>query len=272
MLQLGTLLIGYRIDATDGAIGTLNDLLFDDANWGVRWLRIESGGFFPGQSIVVPPSMVARVDHAKHRIVLSLTKEQFAVSPASQTHLPVSRQNEATLHDYDCWNQMWVAGGFGGGAMASPLSSPPIFGEAALQIDEPADFEPIVADPHLRSVAAMIDYSVLATNGALGQVKDLVVDDHGWFIPCLVIGTDEDRPQVVISSSTVSTIDFGGREIRVALTQSEIRDCPNWEPAVTVDTGYDDQLVHPVMPAQILAVNECTSGALAATSSDAGAE
>lgn len=34
---------GYDLQASDGTLGTVSDLSFDDASWTVRWLVVETG-------------------------------------------------------------------------------------------------------------------------------------------------------------------------------------------------------------------------------------
>ena len=37
---------GYQVNATDGDIGTVANFFFDDKDWTVRYLVVETGGFF----------------------------------------------------------------------------------------------------------------------------------------------------------------------------------------------------------------------------------
>jgi len=38
---------GYRLDAIDGDIGRCRDFLFDDAQWAVRYMVADTGGWLP---------------------------------------------------------------------------------------------------------------------------------------------------------------------------------------------------------------------------------
>jgi hypothetical protein len=40
-------LIGYGMRATDGSIGQINDFLFDDEAWTIRWAVIDTGSWVP---------------------------------------------------------------------------------------------------------------------------------------------------------------------------------------------------------------------------------
>lgn len=36
---------GYSLAASDGHIGTVNDILFDDAKWQIRWMIVDRDGW-----------------------------------------------------------------------------------------------------------------------------------------------------------------------------------------------------------------------------------
>ena len=40
---------GYAIRATDGVIGRVDDFYFDDEDWGVRYLVVDTGGWLSGR-------------------------------------------------------------------------------------------------------------------------------------------------------------------------------------------------------------------------------
>jgi len=37
---------GYGLRATDGTLGSVHDLLFDDAHWTARWLVVDTAWLF----------------------------------------------------------------------------------------------------------------------------------------------------------------------------------------------------------------------------------
>jgi hypothetical protein len=91
MLRHESEINGYAIHATDGLIGTVNDFLFDDATWLVRWLVIDTGNWLPGRKILLPPSALAHVNHMGHQFAVRLTKQQIKECPEIEADRPVSR-------------------------------------------------------------------------------------------------------------------------------------------------------------------------------------
>jgi hypothetical protein len=61
MLQVGSALQGYAIEASDGRIGTVSDFLFDDRTWKVRWLVVDTGTWLTGRKALVHPYRTSRL-------------------------------------------------------------------------------------------------------------------------------------------------------------------------------------------------------------------
>jgi hypothetical protein len=64
----------YAIHASDGAVGTVTDLLFNDATWLVRWLVVDTGNWLSGRKVLLPPSALAHVNYIGHQFSVRLTK------------------------------------------------------------------------------------------------------------------------------------------------------------------------------------------------------
>ncbi len=62
--------IGLRIEASDGEIGKISDIYFDDRSWAVRYLVIETGGWFAGRNVLISPLSVSRIDWDHHTIAI----------------------------------------------------------------------------------------------------------------------------------------------------------------------------------------------------------
>jgi hypothetical protein len=95
MLKNANHLKGLVIRATDGEIGTVDQLYFDDETWAIRYLMIETGGWLGGRRVLISPISVVHTDWQAKRLDVALTKKQVENSPDIDTHKPVSRQHEA---------------------------------------------------------------------------------------------------------------------------------------------------------------------------------
>jgi hypothetical protein len=98
--------IGYQIQATDGEIGHLEHFLFDDANWDIRYLIVDTKNWWPGQRVLMSPHAVREIRWADHHILLNVTRDQVKTSPPWTPIgiLEERRQGyEKELHEHYGW-------------------------------------------------------------------------------------------------------------------------------------------------------------------------
>jgi hypothetical protein len=100
MLQNASGIKGYSIAASDGRLGTVSDLLFDDASWLVRWLVVDTGKWLSGRKVLLPPPVLGWLSAKDRVFAVTSTKQQIKDSPEIDTDRPVSRQMETGVYDY----------------------------------------------------------------------------------------------------------------------------------------------------------------------------
>jgi hypothetical protein len=91
MLWDACTMIGYSPVASDGELGTVSDLLFDDTDWRLRWLVVNTGHWSARREVLVPMSALGRPDPARRRLAVDLTMRQIVACPAAAEHPPVSQ-------------------------------------------------------------------------------------------------------------------------------------------------------------------------------------
>ena len=88
---------GYAIRATDGVIGKVDDLYFDDEDWGIRYLVVDTGNWLSGRKVLISPIALAHAGWRGRQLPVALTRAQVQGSPNIDTRKPVSRQHEARV-------------------------------------------------------------------------------------------------------------------------------------------------------------------------------
>jgi hypothetical protein len=236
----------YAIHASDGAIGTVTDLLFNDTTWLVRWLVVDTGNWLTGRKVLLPPSALAHIDHIGRQFSVRLTKQQVKDCPDVETDRPVSRQSEASIYDYYGWSPYWGAGsylgiiGYGGGMVgASVLSRPSP--ELMQRERELEDAQREKDDPALRSIEEVTGYHVNASDGEIGHVADFLVEDDDWSIHYLVVDTKNWWPgkKVLISPLSVRAIEWDNQQVNLGADRQKIKDSPAYDPSMTIDPIYE---------------------------------
>ena len=233
MLYKTSELIGRTIQASDGDVGTIDDLYIDDERWGVRYFVVATGGWLSGKQVLLSPSTVTNGHGTADVVHVNLTRAQIENAPDVDTDKPVSRRYEiahALHYGYPYyWNGpfLWGAGIYPG---VIPLTD-----REALPREEAADTEEAArleeekaAKSHLRSVREIVGYHVEASDGTAGTVDDFVIDGTTWGIARLVVDARKWWPggQVLIPPDAVIDIDWASRAMRLRISRAAVSDSP----------------------------------------------
>ncbi len=73
--------IGYDIEASDGAIGHLDEFLIDPRSWQILRLVIDTRNWLPGKYVQVEPARIRGVDWHTRRVQVAMTREQIKSAP-----------------------------------------------------------------------------------------------------------------------------------------------------------------------------------------------
>jgi len=110
MLWKSSVISGFGIGASDGPIGSVSDLLFDDTNWALRWCVVDTGSWLSGRKVLLPPSAIGVPDPDRRAFPVDLTRKQVSDSPVFDSDAPVSRQLEASVYGHYGWSPYWYPG------------------------------------------------------------------------------------------------------------------------------------------------------------------
>jgi sporulation protein YlmC with PRC-barrel domain len=243
MLWNASAINGFVIAESDGELGNVKDVLIDDKAWVARWLIVDTGKWLPGRKVLLPPSVLGKPDRENRLFPVKLTKQQVKDSPDVDTELPVSRQSEAHLYDHYDWEPYWD-GSFSPSSliMAVPtdVTANPPFSDPRDQHEGP---HLPWGNPHLRSIHAITGYGILATDGEIGAVEDILIDDAEWTVRYLTVDTGNWWPgeRVLISPRSVKKIDWVEKLIYLNVDRETVKKSPPYDPAITVDGAYDEK-------------------------------
>jgi hypothetical protein len=73
--------IGYGVEARDGAIGHIHDLLFDPQSWTIRYAVVDTGHWLPGRQVLIAPQWLEHIDWAARRARVRATRAAVESSP-----------------------------------------------------------------------------------------------------------------------------------------------------------------------------------------------
>jgi hypothetical protein len=236
---------GCAIAASDGPLGSVNDFLFDDASWRLRWMVVDTGKWLSGRKVLLPPSVLGHLDSSGEKFSVRLTMQQVKDSPDIDTNRPVSRQMETSVYDYYGWYPYWGSGFYMGGYgyMPGVIGTSPSPGFCVSE-NHVAGAHRNDDDPHLRSMAEVIGYHIHATDGEIGHVEDFLVEDTDWTIRFLIVDTKNWWPgkKVLISPASAREIEWSDRLVHLNVDRLRVKASPQYDPATLVDRAYEKRL------------------------------
>jgi len=229
----------FTLRATDGDIGSLEELYFDDKSWAVRYLVVNTGSWLLGRRVLLAPMAVAGVEEA-HRVVrIKLTRDQIETGPPVDIVKPISRAYEEEYYRHFQWAPYWQPGLMPG---TNPLvypTTPPLI------VDKPPLDEEQLAHPHLRRSAEVAGYSIQASDGMIGHVEDVIVDDEGWVVRYFEVDTRNWLPgkKVLVAPAWIDYISWADQSVVMTLTQEAIQSAPPYDPSKVITPEYEVELL-----------------------------
>ncbi len=237
MLRSLDILHGYRIAARDDDFGAVKDFLFDDRTWSVRYLVVDTHRWLPGRKVVLPPAALGSPDWQEHILPVTLTRAEVEAAPALAEHEPVSAQHEMDIYNYFEWAPYW----FGGNSVRGTLKP----GQERIGEERNPDLaEQPCGDKHLQSAEELTGYRMQATDGEIGHVHDMILDDEAWKIRYLVVDTRNWIPgrKVLLAVEWMRSLRWDERKAHADLSRDEISHSPRFDSEEPINREYEEIL------------------------------
>jgi hypothetical protein len=91
---------GYRLQASDGEIGRVEDFFVDDETWQVRYLAVNAGSRLSGKKVLIAPEWANRISWGEKQVHFDLTRQQIETSPVWNGTDLIDARYEARLHGH----------------------------------------------------------------------------------------------------------------------------------------------------------------------------
>jgi len=229
MLRSIKQLYGDKLGTSDGEIGHIKDFYFDDQNWAIRYLVVDTGSWLPGRLVLISPHAFGNFHQDGDCLLVNLTRQQIENSPAIETHKPVSRQYEEEYFRYYGWPSYWTGGGMGlmdGLSTVPPAHLIPV--EHANEGGNLLDRD----DPHLRSTRDMggyvsVEHLVLAmfdesASTGIGKVIKSLNVRRDEFLKALTEVRGNQRVTSANPEATYEALEKYGRDLTKLAQQNKL--------------------------------------------------
>lgn len=199
MLRTTHELLRHDVQATDGAIGTIRDFLFDDSSWTVRNIIVDTNGLLAHHDVLITPDHVVDLKFPAESMVLNLTKADVEGAADAATSPPVSKQD--------------------GDGQAGVSNGDPHL----RSVREVATYRVAAMD------AAMGDVRDLVIETSTWTIRYLIVDTGEWLGNKLVL----------LGPNAITAIAWRDQAIETNLTADAIRHCPAYDGQAELTRDYE---------------------------------
>jgi sporulation protein YlmC with PRC-barrel domain len=231
-------LTGYAIETTDGMKGKIKDFLFNEDNWVISYMDADFGGFLKHKRVLLPIRVIKDPVWGSKHFLLDISKERIDKSPIPEEIPTVSQEYEKELMKHYGFAASWNLG-------YMPPSHPGLYYPARPLKVPTKKIREEDMNTSLRSFKEVKGYHILATDGKLGHVEDIIVDDLDWQMVYLVIDTSNWRPwskKVILSVNWLEDISYVSREVSVNVHTDIIKDAPELDVSKPVEEAFERAL------------------------------
>jgi uncharacterized protein YrrD len=233
MLRSANELKDFSIAASDGDIGQVEAFCFDDREWMVRYILVNTGGWLHTRKTLISPFSIGSVDVTARGITTDFTREEIKAMPKIEADPPGSRQ-EGMHDDSTEAPQVW-------GSVRSPH---PVRSQGKDEFHARSRREQSSSSNLVRSTRDLQGFTLAASDGEIGHVDDFILDDETWTIRYLVVDTRNWWPgkKVMISPAWIRAVDWRKHKLKLELSRKEIRNSPEYDDSSIIDRAYEERL------------------------------
>jgi len=236
MLRSANELEGYKILASDGEFARANMFLFNDNDWTIQYLVVNTGSWLKESQVLIPPQVLGIPDWSTQRFPINLSKEWIESAPEITEDMPVSRQKLVEM----------LSAREGVLPVVQPRPTNPVAVDNLVrQQEEGTPKNKVEGDPHLRSTREITGYDIHATDGSIGHVEDFIADLNNWIIRYIIVDTRNWLPggkKVLISPNWVDNISWVEHKVKVDFSRQQTENSPEFNPDAPINREYEIQL------------------------------
>ncbi len=228
----------FRVAANDAAAGGVDDLLFDDRTWQLRYLVVETGGWLRAHPVLLDPELIDRIESEERAVHVAVDKQRLADSPPIESHPPVTRHAETTMRAYFGLPPLNHPTGATVDVWGQPVEKEP-HDPVTL---ERREMEAQARGAHLRSARTLVGYGVEGHGAHLGTVDDVLIDEAPpWHLRHLVVETGGwlTGKRRLVATAWVGAISHDACHVRVDLTRERMAEAPDFDTAADIDHGAE---------------------------------
>ncbi|MEE4215668.1 MAG: PRC-barrel domain-containing protein [Bacteroidales bacterium] len=92
---------GYHINALDGQLGHIDDIITDEYDWQIVHIIADTSNWLPwSKKVILPLDFLDKISYVKQEVSISLKKDTIKNAPEFDPHRPLELKEEKTAYDF----------------------------------------------------------------------------------------------------------------------------------------------------------------------------
>ena len=229
----------YDVVANDGQIGKIKDYYFDEKNWVVRYLLIDSCGYLNRSNGFISTSSVSNIDMRANKIHVNFSISKIGLNTKTKKETnPREKKIDIQFSDFFERPSYW---GF--------LDSPWVVGPQGViyeNIPGKNEIRLPSGQPNLPSYNQITRYQVHAIDAFLGQIVDILVNEDTWQFQFLELEKENwtDWQSTLLPYDLIERLNPGARNIEVLTNRNLVLTSPTYNPKSLPNFYFESILQH----------------------------
>lgn len=222
MFTYASELMGALVVASDGELGKVKDIYFEDKEWRVHFLVVDTGTWPFSETVFVSPQDAALHQSEPGLLKSALDKVRLRHISYNEDPRPITKPDTLQLYSHRAWPA------FGRAGNGYPTLGMVKAGAGLANVAEFSDKQM----RHMLSFKPIVNYEIHNNEGRLGLLKDLMVDLEKWSLPYLLVDdtSTSDRERLLVASEKVVSFASHQSLVKVAISKEQFEASPKINP------------------------------------------
>ncbi len=234
----------YNVQAYDGPIGKIKDFYFDEKNWIIRYLLIDSDGYLNRSNGFISTSSISNIDPIANIIRVNFSSNHIGRN--TEAHIEIKqkennhreRQMEIQFSDFfkrpNSWGHLdgpWVVGPQG-------VIYENMVGKNEIRLQS--------CQPNLPSYNQLAKYQVHAINAYLAPIKDILINEDTWQFNFLELekGAWQPSQSTLVPYDLIERLNMEERNIEVLTDHFLLSSAPDYDAENLSGNYFEKILLH----------------------------
>ncbi len=98
--------LGHRVNAVDEVIGHVDELLVEDADWSIRYLKVDTRDWRRDSRVLIPPRSIRAIDWQERLVHLHVDRQKIASTPPYGPVPTIAKSDAGVLPVH--WGIKWI--------------------------------------------------------------------------------------------------------------------------------------------------------------------